>query len=155
MAKATGLGGTFLRARDPEALYKWYELHLGLSFKAGCFLFPAAEQRAYSVLAFFPENDTYWPSSQPAMLNLQVDDLDGLLDNLIAAGVPVNSDRQSFSYGGFGWFTDPEGNRVDLWEPSASGTHLAAHFTIEAWIGRTGRRTALRVAAVHSVGMAT
>ncbi|MGB7168991.1 MAG: VOC family protein [Acidobacteriaceae bacterium] len=53
------------------------------------------------------------------MLNLQVDDLDAVLDGLIAAGVSVDPKRESFDYGRFGWFTDPEGNRVELWQPLA------------------------------------
>jgi predicted enzyme related to lactoylglutathione lyase len=120
MAKATGLGGTFLRARDPKALYEWYETHLGLKQQSGCWIFPAAEQKAYTVVAFFPADDTYWPVKQPAMLNFQVDDLDVLLDALIAAGVEVDPKRETHEYGRFGWFTDPEGNRVELWQPASN-----------------------------------
>lgn len=119
MAKVVGLGGAFLRARDPQALYAWYEKHLGLARDegAGCFLFPATEQKADAVVSFFPEQDKYWPPSQRAMLNFQVDDLNALLDALVAAGVEVDPKRDSYSFGRFGWFTDPEGNRVELYEP--------------------------------------
>ena len=55
--------------------------------------------------------------SQPSILNFQVDDLDALLDGLIAAGAEVGLKRQREDYGSFGWFTDPEGNRVELWQP--------------------------------------
>ncbi|MGA8162925.1 MAG: VOC family protein [Acidobacteriaceae bacterium] len=119
MAQATGLGGVFLRARDPKALYAWYEKHLGLPKSEGGFLFPAEQQRGVIVVAFFPQSSDYFPASQPAMLNLQVDDLDAVLDGLIAAGVSVDPKRESFDYGRFGWFTDPEGNRVELWQPLA------------------------------------
>ena len=118
MAQATGLGGVFLRARDPEALYAWYEKHLGMPKSEGCFALPAERQRAMIVLSFFPQSSSYFPASQPTMLNFQVDDLDALLDSLIAAGVPVDPKRESYDYGRFGWFTDPEGNRVELWQPS-------------------------------------
>lgn len=114
MAQATGLGGVFLRARDPEALYTWYEKHLGLPKTEGGFLFPAERQRGVIVVAFFPQSADYFPVHQPAMLNLQVDDLDGVLDSLVAAGVTVDPKRETFDYGRFGWFTDPEGNRVEL-----------------------------------------
>jgi hypothetical protein len=59
------------------------------------------------------------PVSQPAMLNFQVDDLDAVLERLLAVGVAVDSKREVYDYGPFGWFTDPEGNRVELWQPPA------------------------------------
>ena len=96
---ATGIGGVFLRARDPKALYAWYEKHLGLPFAHGCFAFPAEQERA--------------------MINFQVDDLEALLAKLTADGVSVDPKRESADYGKFGWITDPEGNRVELWEPPA------------------------------------
>jgi predicted enzyme related to lactoylglutathione lyase len=117
MAKAIGFGGAFLRAQNPEALYAWYETHLGLQNKGGCFMFPAEKQQAYTVVAFFQRDDAYWPPAQPAMLNFQVDDLDAVLDALIAAGVSVDTRRDTTEYGRFGWCTDPENNRVELWQP--------------------------------------
>jgi predicted enzyme related to lactoylglutathione lyase len=117
MADVTGLGGAFLRADDPEALYAWYEQHLHLKRSEGCFGFAAAQQRARSIVAFFPRASKYFPVSQPAMLNLQVDDLDAVLDRLIGEGVNVDPKREHYDFGNFGWFTDPEGNRVELWQP--------------------------------------
>jgi predicted enzyme related to lactoylglutathione lyase len=117
MAQATGIGGAFLRVDDPDTLYKWYEEHLGLKRENGCWTFEAAEQRGPVVVSFFPRKSDYFPVSQPAMLNFQVDDLDAVLDKLIAAGVEVDPKRERFDYGSFGWFTDPEGNRVELWQP--------------------------------------
>jgi predicted enzyme related to lactoylglutathione lyase len=117
VAQATGIGGAFLRADDPEALYAWYEKHLGLKRENGCWTFEAAGQRGPTVVSFFPRASDYFPTSQPAMLNFQVDDLDALLDALIAAGVAVDPKRERYDYGSFGWFTDPEGNRVELWQP--------------------------------------
>lgn len=118
MASITGFGGAFLRAKDAKALYQWYEQHLGLVRSNGSFCFPAAAQRAETVLAFFSQEDAYFPPAQKAMINLQVDDLDGVLDRLIAAGVTVDPKRDSYDFGKFGWFTDPEGNRVELWQPT-------------------------------------
>jgi predicted enzyme related to lactoylglutathione lyase len=106
--------------RDPKALYAWYEKHLGLERKHGTFLFPAGERRADTVLSFFSRDDSYWPPSQPTMLNLQIDDLDALLVQLRAAGVEVDPKQESYDFGRFAWITDPEGNRVELWEPAAS-----------------------------------
>ncbi len=119
MPQATGIGGVFLRARDPKALYAWYQDHLGLPpANAGGFSLPAENQRASIALAFFPQGSGYFPTSQPAMLNFQVDQLDALLDKLAAAGVAVDPKREACEYGKFGWFTDPEGNRVELWQPA-------------------------------------
>lgn len=69
------------------------------------------------MLAFFGRRDDYFPPAQPAMLNLQVDDLDAVLDGLAAADVAVDPRRDTHDVGRFGWFTDPEGNRVELWQP--------------------------------------
>jgi predicted enzyme related to lactoylglutathione lyase len=55
------------------------------------------------------------------MINLQVDDLGGVLDRLINEGVTVDPKRESYDFGRFGWFTDPERNRVELWQPVANG----------------------------------
>ncbi|MFL6448730.1 MAG: VOC family protein [Bryobacteraceae bacterium] len=120
MALVTGFGGAFLRATDPEALYSWYERHFGLVRSQGCFAFSASTQRAQVVFAFFGQEDAYLPPAQKAMINLQVDDLDRVLDRLIHEGVTVNPKRESYHFGRFGWFTDPEGNRVELWQPVAN-----------------------------------
>lgn len=117
MAKVTGLGGAFLRAENVEALSLWYETHLGISYSQGAFSFPKEAQRAHTGVAFFPHNSDYFPVKQPAMLNFQVDDLDALLNQLAAEGVEVDPKREDYDFGRFGWFTDPEGNRVELWEP--------------------------------------
>jgi catechol 2,3-dioxygenase-like lactoylglutathione lyase family enzyme len=89
MSSITGFGGAFVRANDPEALYRWYEQHLGLVRSHGAFAFPASAQRAQIVFAFFGKDDEYFPPAQKAMINLQVDDLDGVLDRLIAEGVTI------------------------------------------------------------------
>ena len=119
MAKITGIGGAFLRVEDPKALYAWYAEHLGVTAPHGCFVFDKEEQRASVAVTFFSKSSKYFPPSQPAMLNFQVDDLDAILDKLTAAGVEVDPKRDEHEYGRFGWFTDPEGNRVELWQPAA------------------------------------
>src|ERR1700685_2983795 len=83
MASITGFGGIFLRADDPKALYQWYERHLGLVQSGGSFAFPVPTQHAQVVFALFKQDNAYFPPVQKAMINLQVDDLDGLLDRLI------------------------------------------------------------------------
>jgi predicted enzyme related to lactoylglutathione lyase len=118
MTRATGVGGVFLRAADPEKLYAWYEEHLGIKrTEDGAFAFFSEGPREMAVLAFFPTDTTYFgPTPQQAMLNLRVDDLDALLEKLKAAGVDVDPKREDYDYGRFAWFNDPEGNRVELWQ---------------------------------------
>lgn len=113
----TMMGGIFLRARLPETLYAWYEQHLGLPAASYGFSLSTEGMRAPFILAFFPQESGYFPTTQPAMLNFQVDDVDALLDRLAAAGVAVDPKRETHEYGRFGWFSDPEGNRVEVWEP--------------------------------------
>ena len=120
MASITGFGGIFLRADDPKALYQLYEQHLGLVNSGGSFAFPAPTQHAQVVFALFKQDNAYFSPAQKAMINLQVDDLDGVLDRLIGEGVAVDEKRESYDFGKFGWITDPEGNRVELWQPIAS-----------------------------------
>jgi predicted enzyme related to lactoylglutathione lyase len=119
MAKATGVGGVFLRAKDPDALYRWYEQHLGIPRSAdGAFMFMGEQAQGVTVFAFFPmETDYFGPGNKAVMINFRVDDLDGVLKRLRAAGVEVDARQEDYSYGRFGWFADPEGNRVELWEP--------------------------------------
>ncbi len=117
MASIIGFGGIFLRSDDPKALYAWYERHLGLVKAGGAYGFPASKHEAQVVFALFKQDNDYFPPAQKAMLNLQVDDLDGVLDRLIAEGVTVDPKRDSYDFGKFGWIIDPEGNRVELWQP--------------------------------------
>ncbi len=117
MASIIGFGGAFIRANDPKALYAWYERHLGLVKSKGGFSFPAPTQHPQVVFSFFRQEDEYFPLAQKTMINLQVDDLDGVLDRLAADGVAVDPKRESYDFGKFGWVTDPEGNRVELWQP--------------------------------------
>jgi predicted enzyme related to lactoylglutathione lyase len=117
MAGVTGLGGAFERADNPDALYAWCEKHLGISSPHGSFLFAQETQRAYIAVAFFPRSSKYFPVSQPAMLNFQVDDLNGVSEKLSAAGVSVDAKRGQYDYGRFAWFTDPVGNKVEPCQP--------------------------------------
>ena len=117
MAAITGFGGVFLRANDPKTLYQWYEKHLGLVKAEGAFSFPPPTKHPQVIFALFKQEDAYIPLAQKAMINLQVDDLDGVLDRLAADGVTVDPKRESYDFGKFGWLTDPEGNRVELWQP--------------------------------------
>lgn len=119
MPRATGVGGVFLRATDPDKLHAWYEEHLGIRrTEDGAFAFFSEGPREMTVFAFFPPDTKYFgPSEQQAMLNFRVDDLDAVLEKLRAAGVDIDPRREDYDYGRFAWFNDPEGNRVELWQP--------------------------------------
>jgi predicted enzyme related to lactoylglutathione lyase len=120
MAKALGFGVVFLKARDPEALSRWYAEHLGIPAQdGGSLAFDGPESTGMTVFAHFPENTKYFGGgSQPAMVNLRVDDLDALLSQLAAAGVRIDPKREDHGYGRFAWIFDPEDNRVELWQPA-------------------------------------
>jgi len=126
MARVQGIGGIFLKARDPKALAAWYREHLGVpvdpgqtyaTFTAGS----AGDTPEQTVWSTFPEDTTYFaPSTAPFMVNYRVADLDEMLAQLRAAGARVDERVEDYDYGRFGWAMDPEGNRFELWEPKSS-----------------------------------
>src|SRR4051794_33551394 len=123
MARVTGLGGFFFKARDPQTLAAWYQKHLGLAITDfGGAMFPEDEKRPGFTLwtPFKAETKYFQPSAKDFMINFRVDDLDGLLQQLRSEGVQVDEDVQDTEYGKFGWIMDPEGNRVELWQPPAA-----------------------------------
>jgi catechol 2,3-dioxygenase-like lactoylglutathione lyase family enzyme len=119
MAKATGIGGTFFRARNPGALQAWYCEHLGMEPDpdGAVVLRWAGHPEGATVWAPFPDDTDYWPAAQQAMVNFRVDDLDGVLERLRAAGAEVIDTGHEIFNGRFGWAIDPEGNRFELWQP--------------------------------------
>ena len=127
MKRVTGIGGIFFKANDPDKLRDWYRAHLGIeSEKQGGAIFkwrkaddPNSER--CTVWSPFPENTDYFaPSTKPFMINLQVENLDEVLAQLKVEGVDVDPKVETYDYGKFGWIMDPEGNRVELWEPPSS-----------------------------------
>lgn len=122
MAKALGIGGVFLKARDPKALSKWYEKHLGIGGRVHdeALTFEGPESMGTTVFAHFATDTAYFGNGpQQSMVNFRVDDLEALLAQLAAAGVRIDPRPEDQSYGLFAWIWDPEGNRVELWEPTA------------------------------------
>jgi predicted enzyme related to lactoylglutathione lyase len=122
MKRVTGIGGIFFRAKDPKALYEWYRIHLGIesSPDAGAMFSDAdhLENPGFTIWAAFPENTEYFRSpDRQFMINFRVADLEALLPALREEGVAVDEKMEAHEYGKFGWITDPEGNRVELWEP--------------------------------------
>lgn len=120
MAKAVGVGGLFLKAKDPKALGAWYAKHLGINAAdEGSLVFDGEASAGMTIFAHFPEDTRYFgEQSQRAMVNFRVDNLDELLVKLALEQVSIDPNRMEFAYGRFAWIHDPEGNRVELWEPS-------------------------------------
>jgi predicted enzyme related to lactoylglutathione lyase len=123
MAKVTGLGGIFFKARDPKALGEWYAQHLGVPMDdwGGVRFDEDTSRPGYTLWAPFGTDTEYFGAgAQPYMVNFRVDDLHTLLAQLRAAGVTVDERIEESEYGRFGWITDPEGTRVELWQPPAT-----------------------------------
>jgi predicted enzyme related to lactoylglutathione lyase len=119
-----GVGGIFFRSKDPGRLGDWYAEHLGFeveewgdtrgsSFSPGNM--PPASFTVWS--AFAAGTEYFGNSGQSYMINLVVDDLDAALENVTEGGAEVLEEREEHDFGRFGWFVDPDGNRVELWEP--------------------------------------
>jgi len=112
----TGIGGLFFRANDHQALAKWYNQHFGINDAENGFIW----QQDAGPTVFSPfkrDTDYFGNDKQQFMLNLRVQDLDGLLKKLEDADVRIDPKRQDEDYGRFAWVYDPEGNKVELWEP--------------------------------------
>ena len=127
MKRVVGVGGIFFKAKNPEKLRDWYRDHLGFAVDnwGGVVFQPSGtaesvetEQTGWSL---FKEDSTHFaPSTQNFMINYRVDDLHGLIAQLRAEGCNVDDKVDDSEYGKFGWVIDPEGNKVELWEPPKS-----------------------------------
>jgi catechol 2,3-dioxygenase-like lactoylglutathione lyase family enzyme len=130
-AHVTGIGGVFFKSRDPQKLAAWYREHLGIEPVPETNAAGAPPNRGFewrekddpaktglTLWAISPQSTKYFGAgSQPFMINYRVDNLDHLLAQLRAAGVPVDSKIDQEPNGRFGWAADSEGNRFELWEP--------------------------------------
>lgn len=117
MERVRGIGGYFLRAADPAALGAWYRECLGLDADENG---QWSQEPGPTVFAPFPtETDYFGARSQQTMVNFRVRDLEAMLAQLRRQGADVDPDTQEMDgVGRFGWVTDPEGNRIELWEPA-------------------------------------
>ncbi len=124
MKRVTGIGGVFFKAKDPGALGAWYKKHLGIDVQAwGGAAFSWADADGNPVkgttawLIAPADTKQFAPSQAPFMVNYRVDDLAALLAALRAEGCNVLDKTDDSEYGKFGWVMDPEGNKVELWQP--------------------------------------
>jgi predicted enzyme related to lactoylglutathione lyase len=124
MARVTGIGGVFFKSRnDHAALANWYHKHLGIpleSFGGAVLRWPddEAEDKGLTVW-HVAEKESQWfsPSDSTFMINYRVDNLDEMIAQLSAGGVEIVGGPESHENGKFAWIMDPEGNKVELWEP--------------------------------------
>jgi catechol 2,3-dioxygenase-like lactoylglutathione lyase family enzyme len=112
MEKITGIGGIFIKADDAPKLRDWYRDHLGIDVDPTWGGAPVGDV----IWSIFPATSPYF--DKPCMINYRVRDLDAILAQLRAAGVVVDEKVDDNEFGRFGWATDPEGNRIELWQPA-------------------------------------
>ncbi len=124
MKRVTGIGGIFFHAKDPAALRAWYQRHLGIDVQSwGGTAFewkdeartPVGGMTVWSIGQ--AGSDHFAPGTAPFMVNYRVDDLDALLRALRNEGCNVLDKTDDSDFGKFGWVIDPEGNKVELWQP--------------------------------------
>jgi predicted enzyme related to lactoylglutathione lyase len=126
MPKISGIGGFFFRARDPEALARWYSEHFGIDPAPGDYaVMPWVQEGGPTVFAPFRDDTEYFGDEQRAwMLNFRVSDLDAMVAALRAADITVAVDPETYPNGRFARVADPEGNPIELWEPRGAEARL-------------------------------
>ncbi len=126
MARITGVGGVFFKCSDPKALAAWYQKHLGLQVADwGGAMFQWADDKGADgglTVWHLAKNDSKWfaPSESSFMINYRVDNLDEMVAQLRAGGVEIVKGPDADDNGKFAWVMDPDGNKVELWEPAAT-----------------------------------
>lgn len=119
--RVTGIGGFFFKAKDPDNIKTWYKEHLGIPTDAYGWTFLWNDENGSPGRTqwspFREDTDYFDPSSKPFMMNFRVADLEGLMEELKEQGVEIAGEIQTYPYGKFGWILDPEGNKIELWEP--------------------------------------
>lgn len=124
MERVTGIGGIFFKAEDPKTLQAWYQEHLGIQpEKDGYVSFRWLEKDApgkegQTIWSPFPKDTKYYdPSKSQFMINYRVKDLDAMLRQLRSQGIEPVGGPEDSEFGRFAWVMDPEGNKIELWEP--------------------------------------
>jgi len=126
MAQVLGIGGVFFKSNEPKALGEWYKKWLGVPVEhpwGASFNPKNLPPGALGVWNPFDNATTYFdPSNRDFMVNLIVDDLDGALAQVVEGGATVVGEIEESEFGRFGWFVDPEDNKVELWQPPDNPT---------------------------------
>jgi predicted enzyme related to lactoylglutathione lyase len=122
MEQVNGIGGVFFKARDPARMTAWYRDHLGIRAEEGHADFmwrekDSPERIGRTVWSIFPaDTDYFGPAQQSFMIGYRVSNLDQMIEQLRRSGVAIVK-VEDYDYGRFAWINDPEGNRIELWEP--------------------------------------
>jgi len=124
MGKVLGVGGIFFKSPDPKKLHDWYAKWLGMTIEEWGIVYfpkdyPANSQTVWS--AFDAATEYFDPSEKGFMFNLIVDNLEEALIQVKEGGAETVGEIEKMEYGSFGWFMDPDGNKVELWEPTKEG----------------------------------
>ena len=121
MARVLGVGGIFFKAQDPKKLGAWYKRWLQVPFQASqgaSFKLEGLPGGAFTVWSPFQASTSYFdPAQKDFMFNLVVDDLEEALSQVKQGGAQLIGEIEAYEFGRFGWFMDPEGNKVELWQP--------------------------------------
>ena len=118
MGKALGIGGLFIRAKDPKGLAAWYREHLGINLApTDMEMAPWVTTEGVTVFAPFAEDTDYFRADKSVMINFRVDDIASLISHFSAIGVEVKNVQSMEGLGHFAHIEDPEGNPIELWQP--------------------------------------
>ena len=123
MKKVTGIGGVFFKSKDPKQITEWYQKHLGLNTNPYGASFewyeaPDSNRKAQTQWTPFPETTKYFaPSDKDFMINYRVENLEALVEELKKENVTIVDKIETYDYGKFIHILDPEGNKIELWEP--------------------------------------
>lgn len=130
--RVTGIGGIFFKCTDPQKTREWYRKHLGINSReyGGTFEWRHAdnpEKRGFSAWSPFPQSTEYFnPTDRDFMINYRVEILEELLRMLKEEGIEILGDMEVYDYGKFGWIIDPDGQKIELWEPNDEVYHKMA-----------------------------
>lgn len=132
MKKVTGLGGILFKCQDPVVVRNWYKTHLGIGnseYGHSFFWNPIEEEPTEGRTEWCPfkaDTSYFQPSNSEFMINFRVENLEDLLMSLKAEGVQQVGDMETYSYGKFAWILDPEGRKIELWQPLAENNQEGA-----------------------------
>jgi len=123
MKKVTGIGGVFFKSKDPKTINEWYKTHLGFDTTPYGTSFEwkqlENDKKGLTQWNAFPDNTKYFePSAKEFMINYRVENLEALLEELKKGGVTIVDKMETYDYGKFVHILDPEGNKIELWEPA-------------------------------------
>jgi len=123
MKRVTGIGGVFFKSKDPAGIKSWYERHLGIESGeyGGGFHWREPDdpdKKGFTAWSVFERESNYFePSDKEFMFNYRVENLEELMETLKSEGVQTVGEIETYPYGKFGWILDPEGRKIELWEP--------------------------------------